>query len=63
MLSAKTGIYVPKNYLNLCNKKIITMEYIEGVPIMDVEELKRQKFDLTRVAKIISETFSFMIFD
>jgi len=39
------------------------MEYIEGVPIMDVEELKRQKFDLTRVAKIISETFSFMIFD
>lgn len=39
------------------------MEYIEGFPIMDVNELKRQHFDLHRVAQIISDAFSSMIFE
>ena len=27
---------IPKNYLHLCNDKVIVMEWVDGVPIMDI---------------------------
>ena len=39
------------------------MEFIEGSPIMNVEELKQKGFDLKQVAETISKAFSSMIFE
>lgn len=30
-------ILIPKNYLDLCREKVIVMEFVEGVPIMDIK--------------------------
>jgi predicted unusual protein kinase regulating ubiquinone biosynthesis (AarF/ABC1/UbiB family) len=30
-------IKVPINYLEFCKEKVIVMEFVEGVPIMDVK--------------------------
>ncbi|EAS05302.2 ABC1 family protein (macronuclear) [Tetrahymena thermophila SB210] len=62
ILKDKPNIYVPINHFGLCNSKIITMEFIDGFPIMDVPTLKREKFDMKKIAYTISDTFSQMIF-
>lgn len=36
MLKDVKDIRVPRNYLDLCNKNVITMEWVDGIPIMDV---------------------------
>ena len=38
------------------------MEYVDGVPIMNIEELKRKKFDLQSVANTIAKAFCQMMF-
>lgn len=56
------NLKIPFNFLELCNRKIIVMEFCQGLPIMDVQELKRQRFNLTQVSKKISKAFNQMIF-
>jgi predicted unusual protein kinase regulating ubiquinone biosynthesis (AarF/ABC1/UbiB family) len=36
LLSKLKDIYIPRNYKGFCNDYVITMEYIEGIPILDV---------------------------
>jgi len=38
------------------------MEFVDGLPIMDVEALRKNNYDLPHIAKSISEAFCAMIF-
>lgn len=38
------------------------MEYVEGVPIMDIDRLKKEQFNLQEVSKEISKAFCKMIY-
>lgn len=44
------GIYIPKVYRDLSTKKVITMEYIDGVKASQLEELKNKGYDLRLIA-------------
>ena len=44
-------IYVPEVYPDLCTKLVITMEYLDGISISDVERLSREGYNLSLIAR------------
>ena len=57
------NIAVPKVYNNLTNERVLTMSFERGIPATHVKEMHAQGIDLKKAAKIISEAFSFMIYE
>lgn len=43
--------YVPEVYEDYCNNQILTMEYIDGIKITDVEQLKKHNFDIKKLSE------------
>ena len=43
-------IYVPKVYRELTTKRILTMEYVEGIKASDLDRLKQKGYDLKEIA-------------
>ena len=61
------NIYVPKCFRNLSTKKILTMEYIEGIKISDIESIKANGLDQKVIARrgadlILKQIFEFGFF-
>ena len=56
-------LYVPKIYWQYCHREVIVMERIHGVPINDIEELKRHNTDLRKLAHRGVEIFFTQVFD
>ena len=56
-------LYVPKIYWQHCHRDVIVMERIYGVPVNDIEELKRHKTDLQKLAHRGVEIFFTQVFD
>jgi predicted unusual protein kinase regulating ubiquinone biosynthesis (AarF/ABC1/UbiB family) len=54
-------IIVPKIYWDYTTRRVLTMEYIDGVKITDYEGLQRIGVDTTDVAKILVFAFAEMI--
>lgn len=54
-------VHIPKMYGQLCCSRVLTMEFIRGVKINDLEKLK--EFDKTEISKILINTFAKMIFE
>jgi predicted unusual protein kinase regulating ubiquinone biosynthesis (AarF/ABC1/UbiB family) len=54
-------IVVPKIYWDYSSRRVLTMEYIEGVKITDIETLSRMGIDRSDVAKILVHCFAEMI--
>jgi predicted unusual protein kinase regulating ubiquinone biosynthesis (AarF/ABC1/UbiB family) len=54
-------IVVPKIYWDYTSRRVLTMEYIEGVKITDYEGLRRLGIDTSDVAKILVFAFAEMI--
>ena len=44
-------IHVPQVYMELCTKRVVTMEYLDGISISDTERLKREGYNLQLVAR------------
>ena len=44
-------VHVPIVYYKLCTRRVLVMEYIEGINITDVERLKTEGYDLSLIAK------------
>jgi ubiquinone biosynthesis protein len=45
-------VHVPRVYPeNYCSQRVITMEYIDGIFISDIERLKKENYDLKLIAK------------
>ena len=57
------NIAVPKVYNNLTTERVLTMSFERGIPATNVKEMHALGMDLKKVAKIISEAFSFMIYE
>ncbi|MHB8683045.1 MAG: ABC1 kinase family protein, partial [Dehalococcoidia bacterium] len=54
-------IVVPKIYWEYSSRRVLTMEYIDGVKITDYEGMRRIGVDTTDVAKILVFAFAEMI--
>ena len=55
-------VYVPYIYENLCATNILTMEYIDGIKINDVDAIERNGWNKTEIADTIIRTMSNQIF-
>ena len=62
MLQHFSWLVVPKIYWKTTTDRILTMEYIEGIHINDVENLKKAQLDLFGISKKISQMYADMIF-
>ncbi len=61
------NIYVPKFYRNYSTKKVLTMEFIDGIKISDIESLETNSLDRKIIAKrggdlILKQIFEFGFF-
>ncbi len=48
---------VPQVVWNLCSKRVLTTEWVEGIPVGDVQALKNKDIDLTELARLIIQSF------
>ena len=49
-LKDNPDVKVPKLYEKYCTKRVLTMEYIEGIKVSEIEELKKARYDLKEIA-------------
>ncbi|XP_045462368.1 uncharacterized aarF domain-containing protein kinase 5 [Harmonia axyridis] len=55
-------IHVPKVYWDHCSKRVLVTEFIQGIKISDIEELKKHKLSLTDINNKLFEAFGHQIF-
>ena len=55
-------VHIPKVYPELCSRRMVVMEYCEGVKINDIDTLKKRNIDLHQLGQICLTTFADMIF-
>ena len=55
-------LYVPQVYWNYCRSNVLTMERIAGIPISDIEELRRRGTNIKRLAENGVEIFFTQVF-
>lgn len=55
-------IYVPKVIWEYTTKRILVMEFIDGIKISDVDKLKESKLSLKEIDAKLVEAMSFQIF-
>ena len=56
-------LYVPKVYNDLSSVNVLVMERVKGVPISDLETLRRRGTDLKKLAERGVETFFLQVFN
>ncbi len=55
-------LYIPKIYWDYVSEKVMTMEYIEGIPISDIETLQANNIDLKELAERGADIFFTQVF-
>jgi len=55
-------VKVPKFYSKMCCSRILTMEFVNGVKINDIEGLEENGFTREETRKLLMNTFAHMIF-
>ncbi|KAJ7542373.1 hypothetical protein O6H91_10G103500 [Diphasiastrum complanatum] len=55
-------IAIPEVYWTLSTSRLLTMEYMEGIKITDVQQIKKLGLRPSDVAKLMSQAFAEMIF-
>ena len=58
-----TTVYVPKVFWDLTTSCVLTMEYIDGIKISEIERLKKAGFDLKKIAEHGVEAILKQIFE
>lgn len=56
------SVYVPKNIDRLCSRRILTMEYIDGIKVDEIQQLEARGFDPKAVAHMVTRVFGEMVF-
>ena len=46
-----SGVYIPTIHWKLVSKRVLTLEWIEGVSIYDIKQLKQKKIDLKQLGR------------
>ena len=62
MLQHFPWLVIPKIYWKQTTDRVLVMEYIKGIHINDIDNLKRAKMDLVGISKKISQIYADMIF-
>ena len=60
--SGSTMLRVPKVYYDYCSESVMTMQWMDGMPIAEVAELQRRGVDLKRLARYGVEIFFTQVF-
>lgn len=60
-LKDEAGVYIPEVYTAYSSKKVLTIEYCEGVKISDVDQLLTWKLDLHQLTECLVRVFCQMI--
>ena len=53
---------IPKIYWDLTTKRILVLEYIEGIKINDISALKKQKHNIEKIIEVSTEVFFLQVF-
>lgn len=56
-MKSDLGIKIPKIYWDYTSKKVLTMEWVEGVPLSNIEKIKADGYDLKKIASNLSISF------
>jgi ubiquinone biosynthesis protein len=56
------SLHIPRPYSDLCTPRVLTMEYLEGHRLDDLELLRGTGFDLAEIARKGAESYLQMIF-
>lgn len=56
-------VHIPKVYWSYTSKRVLTLEFIEGVKASHVDLLDKQEFDKSKIALIVGEAFTQQVFD
>jgi aarF domain-containing kinase len=51
-------VYVPNLFDDYTRKRVLVMEWIEGVKITEFERMARQKLNVSEAIKIVIEAFA-----
>lgn len=57
MFSSDPRIKIPNVYENLCTRRILTMEYIEGARVTDQQELSKWEIDTVSIAETLLDAY------
>ncbi|MBH5328779.1 ubiquinone biosynthesis regulatory protein kinase UbiB [Eikenella sp. S3360] len=60
--SGSTMLRVPQVYYDYCSESVMTMQWMSGTPIADIDTLKRRGIDLQRLARYGVEIFFTQVF-
>ncbi len=56
------SVYIPKVYWQFCTSRIITMEFVEGIKVTNINELQKKGYDIKRIARKGAEAYLKQIF-
>ena len=63
MFKGNPNVAVPDVYHDFTSERVLTMSFEKGIPATNVREMHAQGVDLKKCAKLISETFTYMIYE
>ena len=63
MFKENPNVAVPDVYDDYTSERVLTMSFELGIPATNVREMHAQGVDLKKCAKLISETFTYMIYE
>lgn len=56
-------LIIPDVFFDLCTNNVLTIEWVSGISISDIDALKRKNIDLKRLGRFGVEIFFTMVFD
>ncbi|MFM9115854.1 MAG: ABC1 kinase family protein, partial [Planctomycetota bacterium] len=62
LLASLSGVQVPRTYPDLCTGRVLTMEYLQGVKLVERERLRALTVPLPDIARRGGEVYLHMIF-
>lgn len=56
-------VHIPKVYWSFTNKRVLTLEFIEGIRSSHADLLEKRGFDKSKIALVVGEAFTQQVFD
>ena len=56
-------LLIPKVYFDFTSREVFTMQWMDGIPVSDIEQLKQKNIDLKKLAVTGVELFFTQVFD
>ncbi|MCZ6656806.1 MAG: AarF/ABC1/UbiB kinase family protein [Gammaproteobacteria bacterium] len=56
-------VRVPRVHGEYTDRKLLVLEYLDGIPLTDVERMRREGVDLEQYAKTLGDVYATMFFD